>query len=72
MSLVKNLPTQLTRNKKRKPDKGLINKKLLNLEGKLRKKIDILLRNKYCEKKVVNEKLPDLEEVLRRKLTLYD
>ena len=55
-----------------KPDKGSINKKSLNPDGKLRKKIDTLLRKRYFEKKVADEKPPDPRGVLRRKPTPYD
>ena len=55
----------MTGDKKEKPDKGSIDKKPLNLDGKLKKK-------RYFEKKVIDEKLLDPERVLEGKLTPYD
>ena len=65
-------PNPMTGDRKRKLDKGSINKKLPNLDGKLRKKIGTLLRKRYFERKVVNEKLPDPRGVLGGKSTPYN
>ena len=51
----------MTGDKEKKPDKRLINKKPLNSDEKLRKKIDALLKKRYFEKNVMNEKPLDLE-----------
>ena len=65
-------PNPITGNRRRKPDKKSIEKKPLNPDGELKRKIGDLLRKRYYEKKVVDEKPPDPRGVLERKPTPYD
>ena len=65
-------PNPMTGDKGVKLDKGSIDKKPLNPDRKLRRKIGALLKKRYFEKKVVNKKSPNLGRVLGGKPTPYD
>ena len=58
--------------RRRKPDKGSIDKKPSNPDEKLKRKIGALLKKRYFEKKVIVEKSLDSKGVLGEKPTPYD
>ena len=55
-----------------KADKVSIDKKPLNSDEKLRRKINVLLRKRYFERNIVNEKPPNPGRVLGGKPTPYN